>query len=91
MDGLSFSTIIIITLVIATVVILKLAVKIVPQSENWVVERLSVIPRGKENRCKLAFTLGSTDLHNGISSIKSPLSGAACARRYGFQVAPYAK
>ena len=45
MDGLSFSTIIIFTLVIATVVILKLAVKIVPQSENWVVERL-----GKYNR-----------------------------------------
>ena len=45
MDGLSFSTIIIITLVIATVVVLKLAVKIVPQSENWIVERL-----GKYNR-----------------------------------------
>lgn len=45
MDGLSFSTIIIFTLVIATVIVLKLAVKIVPQSENWIVERL-----GKYNR-----------------------------------------
>lgn len=45
MDDLSFSTIVIITLVIATIIVLKLAVKIVPQSENWIVERL-----GKYNR-----------------------------------------
>jgi regulator of protease activity HflC (stomatin/prohibitin superfamily) len=45
MDGLSFSSVVIIALTIAAIVVIKLAVKIVPQSEHWIVERL-----GKYNR-----------------------------------------
>ena len=45
MDGFTFSSVIAISFAFAAIIVIKLAVKIVPQSEHWIVERL-----GKYNR-----------------------------------------
>jgi regulator of protease activity HflC (stomatin/prohibitin superfamily) len=55
MDSFTFSTVIYIFLAILLLIALKLSIKIVPQSENWVVERLGKYDRTLQAGLQLIF------------------------------------